>query len=352
MASATQPNNPMNNPGKSGLNGAKLQSTILTEINSSIIQNGNGLITGPILNGILGDMNAVPSGYYTFPADPGLNANGNDIGKLVMDGGKGTAVVYKLSPSTTQQSGHWTLGISNINNLNANNSSITIKWAGNQQITFFRYQWLANQTAPATSTDELNLINTYMGTLSNLSFLATTVTTDANNNPILDIQESATNFQGTSISTSNFPSKSITVIVVSKPALPAAPTSPPLGVLYGVDGGMALIGNGTICTYIQDGSFGPISNSIFDYNTAIDFNDQNTLINLTALIAIPGDGGVLTSFNLNNFGADNMFVSKFRHQIIGFAIASTPSTVTVMNLIPFTWLGSIPIRALAAGLFN
>ena len=79
-----------------------MNEQLLADIDVAIKTNGNGAITGPILNNLL--KRIVDASQFPFPAHSSLG--GGDLGKLVMNV-DGAARVANLTPGVSGSKGIW-----------------------------------------------------------------------------------------------------------------------------------------------------------------------------------------------------------------------------------------------------
>ena len=322
---------------------SKIQQNLIQEINNSIKQNNVGAITGLMLNGVLNDMTTTLSGSdFLFPAEPGLSDS--DAGKLVMNDGSGTAKVYELSAATSEQLGKWIIQPLHFSDISSN-SLIQITTKDNS-VTAVRSNWIAGRTMPTNISTELGYIRDYLQSNSALTGLSFNVSTDGSS---LTIQELT--FMGTVVFVSGFDNFPLTIVCDSVAALPRTPAYFPLGKLVGVDGNQAIIS----CNPIQEytlavpGSIN-VMNSLFSYNNDIPLKLQS-LEDLAKHIILPADGGAVAPVDIINtfIGIEGSFLSIFRFHVVGIAIASTNTSVTVLNLQPSTLIGSIIIKLARSG---
>lgn len=330
---------------------AKLPATIQAELNKSIITNGNGLITGSILNSILNDINGIPGSCFTYPAETSepYAIDTDDIGKLLMDSGSGTAVVYRLSDAVPLQMGHWSLTVSNFDDI-ADNAGISITW-NNQTYYISRRNWDGDDTStqPTDALEEIQAMQAYMSGLADYSFLTFTVSADAAGNPMLDILENT--FTSVDVFVQGYNSNTFSVITISMPDLPEAPTALPLGILMGIDNGNAIISSKSTDTYLLDSSIAPVDPSDFDYNTSLNITDLDSLLDLAKHIIVPSDNGTVCPLDPNTLNLDKTFFRTFRQQFLGIGIASTATTITVVNGSFVSLICSFIVRVGKLGVF-
>jgi|GEM_PF-1589743 len=307
------------------------KDALIALINNLIKANGNQEITGPILNGVLREMtNGLDSPYFLYPKHATLS--NNDIGKVVMNDGSGTAKVYAYTPATGIQKGKWKLTIDDINNL-YDNSQIEIN--NNQTgITFNREAWRRG-TIPSTPLEELNLISSYIRNEKQLNVSTRILPSQTE----MEIEENT--YMNTNVYVYNFPYDALSLLTPSTPALPAAPTYFPLGKLLGIDGNNAMISSNGVETYTLaeplelDGNF-------FSSTGNIDISNQEDLMkNMMKFIIIPATNGHVRAITMNDLQPDGGKIQlKFaaRQQFLGLAIGVTGSTVRVYDLKPFSFI--------------
>jgi len=268
--------------------------------------------------------------------DPSVTAA--DVGKLMMNDGSGTAKVYQYSPATSQQLGRWKIKINALSDT-TDDTNIEID-SLNHFASFTRVDWRTAQNnppvAPPDALTEMLWIKDYIDNHPDLAHLTTSMVSGE-----LIIEENT--FDATEIFVEDAEELILVVDTISVQALPAAPTSFPLGKLLGVDGSNALISTNMIETYILDGTIN-INQDLFNMAIDIDFNNTDELYNLFEHIVIPAPDGKVKTFNPDDFGQDETFTRTFRHFIVGIPITSTSNTVTVMSLQQFSFLLSIFAR--------
>jgi hypothetical protein len=311
----------------------KTKDAIITQINNLIKANNNNEITGVILNGVLREMtNSLSTPYFLFPKHDSVSES--DIGKIVMNDGLGTAKVYAYAPVTTEQLGEWKITLSDINDLTDDSELEIISNTFNTTIN--RVTW-RNGNTPTTVTEELELLRDYINSMMPIpvAFLSASVSGDE-----LTIEE--TTFHATKIKKDGFPLGALVVVSVSQPALPAAPTSFPLGKLIGIEGSNAIISNKTVETYQLDAPI-TFNNNFFNIVGNIPYTNPQELIGeLFKLAIIPSSNGnarQLTASDIQPLnGAEASFDLVFRHQFLGIAIATSGNSVTVYDLKHFSLL--------------
>lgn len=317
---------------------AKTKQNLESEIDDQIKENGNAEITGPVLNTVLRSMTDTLFGStFLYPADVSLDVN-NDIGKLLMNDGSGTAKVYQLSPATTEQLGRFVLRLEDLNDLN-NSSAIEIDGLNTDEY-FDRPTW-RNGNTPTTPLEELELIQDYIDGNTNLAHLTTSIVDDE-----LVLEENT--FDSTRFKMKDFPFGALFVDTVSRPALPAAPTAFPLGKLCGIDGSNAIVSCNSTETYLLEGSFS-VNNGLFNYETDIDFETVESVADVATHIIIPASDGKVKPINLNDFSFDESFLKSFRHHFVGLAIASTANTVTVIGMTYVSFIAGFAFRLFQRG---
>lgn len=310
----------------------KTKDTLIAQINNLIKANNNNEITGVILNGVLREMtNSLSTPYFLFPKHDSVSES--DIGKIVMNDGSGTAKVYTYAPATTEQLGEWKITIDDLNDLSDDSELEIISEAF--EGTFNRVTW-RNGNTPTTITEELEFVRDYINNNPILTtFLSASVSGDE-----LTIEE--TTFQATKIKKEGFPLGALVVVSVSQPALPAAPTSFPLGKLIGIEGNNAIISSKTVETYQLDAPI-TFNNNFFNIIGNVPYtNPQELIEEIFKLAIIPSSNGSarqLTSSDIQPLnGAEASFDLVFRHQFLGIAIATSGNSVTVYDLKQFSVL--------------
>ncbi|MBS1686828.1 MAG: hypothetical protein JSS76_18970 [Bacteroidetes bacterium] len=307
-------------------------SDLLNDISTKITTNGTGQITGSVLNGVLTNMVNTLGGsggsYFLFPNDATTPVGSDDIGKLVMDDGSGTAKVYTLSAATESVSGEWQVSFtSGIWAGLANTSAININQLSGDSIHIDKVQWRAGQT-PASPLAELTLLKAAIDSYD----LGLTVTlTDSNT---MTISEGSP-YQGFIINSSNMPDGAFSVGQLSLPAAPIAPTAFPLGKVLGLQDGNVMISAASVETYPFVGT---LSLTGQNFNSAtysgLDFNDPSAFLAYANLLAVPAGGGSVTFLDSSIYNLDGTFPYSFRHQILGLILStnSAANTVTVLHL--------------------
>ena len=311
----------------------QLIQTLLNDINQDIVTNNAQQITATKVNRLMKNMTDTLAGSnFTFPKGEFLTED--HIGRVVMNK-DGVAQLYQLSPAVPEQLGRWIIKIDDLGDL-ADNSTITVETSNNLD-SFTRILW-RNGAIPATTIEELNLIKAYLDTHAQYAILNATIVTDT-----LVIEENA--YNATQISLSNFPGDGSSYIdTISRPALPEAPSSFPLGKLVGVEGNLAIISSNAVEVYELVTPI-TINNSFFDANADIDLvNLYDLAESLEVHIILPDSDGKVAPLNLGNFQYNNSFRSTLRHHFLGIAIASDGPTVTVINTIAISFILNLFIK--------
>lgn len=318
---------------------SKTIQNLLTEVDSNITANNNAEITGTVLNGVLKSIVGNLNNYILFPLDAGVSSA--DIGKLMMNDGSGTAKVYQLSPATTDQTGRFIIKLQDLNDLETT-SMITI-YSLNFDVSFNRNTW-RNGNTPSTELDELQLIKTYIDSNAVFGNLNTSIVNDE-----LVIEEDE--YDLTKIELKDFPTFSLLIDTVSRPALPSTPTAFPIGKLIGIDGTNGLISTNSVETYLLDGA-ATINHSLYNNEIDIDFNDVNDLTALASMLVVPSGDGKVKSLDPSEINFDESFIASFRHHVVGLAITATSNSITILNTNHLSFLGHLIKRIGAKGLFN
>lgn len=326
-------------------------SDLITEINNSITTNSTNQITGAILRGVLTDMvnTLANSGknYFLFPNDTLSPVSATtDIGKLAMNDGSGTAKVYALTPASTSIPGSWNVSLTQANwGGLSSTSAISISQLDGTNISIDQVMWRSGAT-PASPLAELTLIK---AAIDAHDLGLTVVLVDSNNMTITE-----PSYLGMIISTNNMPNDSFTVLQLSVPPSPIAPTAFPLGKILDVQGSNVLISSAAVETYTLDGT---VTLTESYYNTAnytsYNYNDPDGTAFISALhfFAVPSNGGLVTYFDPTVYNLDNTFVAAFRHQELGLILSAdnTNHTVTVFHMQGLSPILNFFLKAIWAG---
>lgn len=298
----------------------KSKQSLFNEIDAAITSNGTGAITGPILNTVLKSLTgSLAGGYYSYPKD--LSLTSADIGKVVMNDGSGTAKVYQLSPAVPEQLGRWIIHLENLSDT-TNDSYIEIS-SDTYYVFITRTMW-RDGNIPADAEQEMELIQNYIESDTNLSFLSLSLTGGQ-----LTIEENT--YSATRIRVYDFEDDTYYVDVAPHGPLPAAPTAFPLGKLVGLESDTALISNSFVETYLTDGTI-TLNNNLYNNNTQIDTSNLETLLETyQTLVIVPTSNGKVKSFDVHDLTFDDTLLASIRQHFIGIAVAADANSVTVVN---------------------
>lgn len=304
------------------------------------IATGNNVLAGIPNSGDSGTNPASMVGKFKFPKNIDLSAN--DIGKLVMNDGDGTAKVYQLADALPEQTGKFIITIENLADL-SDESEIEINTA-DFSVTFDRQDWRDGAT-PADVEEELELIRDYILDIPALANLVLSIVTGT-----LVLEETA--MESTRIELDGFPRfGSLIVERVSRPISPIAATGFPLGKLMAIDGDNAIISSETVQAFTLESAF-TVNNEIFNSSYHFNLDSETDFAAVLNNLIIPAADGKVKPLGLTPDLVDRDFLTTYRNQFVGIAISTTGMEVNVMKISNLTYLWQLMRKTLGEQVFD